>query len=355
MSDILYHAESSSLWLSHHGLSDIEADQGAVQVEPAEIPTGWEIKNVGLTQSSVLPSLDFETYSAAGFRQDAEGKIKGIGTNNRGGLMVVGTPVYAEHPSAEVLSLAYNLKNGEGEKLWVPGMPAPHDLLDHVTSGGFLEAWNATFEFYIWNMVCRKLYGWPALPIEQMVCVMARSRRFNLPGGLDNAAKVLGVPEKDKAGKSLLQKLTRPHTPTKKRPSVRWTPATAWEDFQKLYAYNCQDVVSEDHCAARIPDFTDTERAVWVMDQRINARGVQVDVESLDNCLALMEDMFRKYTMELVNITNGVISSVSEVAKIIEWINFVEPDAFLTDLGADTVEAELQKGHGAAVHRVLNT
>lgn len=286
-------------------------------VDPCKLPAGTRIATT-LGHSEVLPSMDFETYSEAGFV--IGDKVKGTGSGGKSGLPVVGTPVYAEHPSTEVLSLYYDLKDGKGRRRWLPGMPNPTDLLNHIASGGLIEAWNVTFEFWIWNMVCVRKLGWPPLPLTQCRCAMAKAKRHSLPGSLDNAAKVLGTPEKDQDGKRLLQKLSRPHTPTKSRPLHRWTPATAWEDFSKLYEYNDGDVLAEDHASSRIPDLTPYEFDIWQLDQTINARGVYVDVETLDAALDILGQAERKYTLELAQLSGGAVGSVSEVAKFVDWL-----------------------------------
>lgn len=315
MLDVIRHDESDCIFLGEFSQQD--ADAGAVIVDPCSLPAGTRIATT-LGHSEVLPSMDFETYSEAGFV--IGDKVKGTGSGGKSGLPAVGTPVYAEHPSTEVLSLYYDLKDGKGRRRWLPGMPDPTDLLSHIASGGLIEAWNITFEFWIWNMVCVRKLGWPPLPLTQCRCAMAKAKRHSLPGSLDNAAKVLGTPQKDKDGKRLLDKLSRPHTPTKQRLEHRWTPATAWEDFCKLYDYNEGDVVAEDHASARIPDLTPYELDVWLMDQTINARGVQVDIETLDKALDILGQAERKYTMELAKITQGAVGSVSEVAKFVDWL-----------------------------------
>lgn len=338
---VLYHLESDTLWLGQ--LTPDDAAQGypaVVEVDPCLLTAGSRIKTT-LHQSEVLPSMDFETYSEAGFTIDPDtGRVRGVGPQGKGGLPVVGAPVYAEHPSTEILSLYYDLKDGKGRRRWLPGTPNPHDLLAHIAGGGMIEAWNVTFEWWVWNMVATRRLGWPVLPLNQCRCAMAKARRHSLPGALGNAAKVLGTPEKDKDGKRLLEKLSRPHTPTKNRPAHRWTPATAWDDFCRLYDYNDQDVVAEDHAAARIPDLTDYELPVWQLDQIINARGVQVDVETLDAALDILGQAERKYTLELANITGGAVGSVSEVAKNVGWLK--TQGVRLPDLKAGTVEDALR-------------
>lgn len=339
MSSIIRHDESDSLFV---GQFDERAwDAGLYEVDPTLLPAGTRIATA-LHYSEVLPSMDFETYSEAGFVIDpVTGKVRGVGPQGKGGLPVVGTPVYAEHPSTEVFSLAYDLKDGRGRRVWVPGSPDPVDLLAHIAAGGLIEAWNVTFEFWIWNMVMVRRFGWSILRLEQCLCAMAKARRYSLPGALDNAAKVLGTVQKDKDGKRLLEKLSRPHTPTKNRSAVRWTTATAWCEFLRLYQYNLGDVAAEDHASARIPELTPYEHATWQLDQTINLRGVRVDVEALDAALDILGQAERKYTMELSQITQGAVGSVSEVAKLGEWLASV--GVHLPDIKAETVTEALKR------------
>jgi len=336
----LWHPESNGVWLGE--LTHAMGDAGVVAVDPCDLPAGTKIKTT-LYRSEVLASMDFETYSEAGFSIDPRtGKVKGLGPQGKGGLPVVGTPVYAEHPSTEILSLAYDLKDGKGRRRWYPGFPNPTDLLEHIAAGRLIEAWNVTFEWWLWNLVAVRKLGWPVLNLEQCRCAMAKARRYSVPASLKNAAKVLGTPEKDKEGDRLIQKLTRPRTPTKNRPAHRWTPATAWEDFCKFYDYNDQDVLAEDHAAACIPDLTPYELPTWQMDQTINARGVQVDVQTLDAALQVLGQAERKYTLRLCEITQGAVGSVSEVAKFGAWLadqGYPQPD-----MKADTVREVLKTG-----------
>lgn len=302
------------------------------QVDPCDLPAYSRI-TVGLGESLVLPSMDFETYSEAGFT--IGDKVKGVGAQGKGGLPVVGTPVYAEHPSTEVLCLYYDLKDGHGRQAWYPGAPDPLPLINHIARGGAIEAFNVGFELWIWNMVCVRRYGWPVLQLEQCHCAMAKSRRYSLPGALGNAAKVLGTPEKDKDGNRLLQKLSRPLTPTKNRTAHRWTPATAWEDFRALYDYCGQDVRAEDHASAHTPDLSDHERKVWLMDQTINLRGVQVDVAALDAGLDILGQAERKYNAELVEITGGAVPAATALAKLSDWL--VTQGVHMPDMQSGTI------------------
>ncbi len=171
--------------------------------------------SVGVGVSTVLADMDFETYSDAGFLFDGE-KYVGA-TKNKRGLPLVGAAAYAEHYSTEVLSLAYDLKDGAGPRLWVPGLPYPQDLFDYIAAGGLIEAHNSGFEFFVWYYVCHCRMGWPFLAIEQLRCSMAKAKAYSLPGKLETAAKVVQAVElKDESGTATMRKLSVPRKPTKK-------------------------------------------------------------------------------------------------------------------------------------------
>lgn len=89
-----------------------------------------------------MPTMDFETYSEAGILWVQPGEdpryplgrwVTPPGGGTKRGLKLVGASVYTEHPTAEVLTLSYDL--GHGVRRWRPGMRAavvvhkdePHD------------------------------------------------------------------------------------------------------------------------------------------------------------------------------------------------------------------------------------
>jgi DNA polymerase len=137
----------------------------------------------GYGYSTVLPEIDFESYSEAGFRWiyvpeyqeitpglwrplkrvvkktrpgeiiDATGcwiwtpektitvpatqelaSLEGMPSTKRG-LPAVGVYNYVQHPTFELLNLTYNLKDGYGPRFWRPGLPESilHPLFDWVT------------------------------------------------------------------------------------------------------------------------------------------------------------------------------------------------------------------------------
>jgi len=304
--------------------------------------------------STVLPDLDFETYSEAGYTWDAElNKWVSITKSPPHGLSAVGASAYSEHSSTEVLSLAYDLKDGQGARMWLPFMPPPVELFEHIAKLGLLEAHNSAFEWYVWSNVCHARMGWPALPYWLLRDSMAKARAFSLPGKLAKLAEVLKVSDqKIDDGKRLINKFSKPRNPTKKDPRTRIRPEEEPVDGPKFYAYNVGDIKAESAVSALMPDLSTDELELWLLDQCINYRGVHIDAEGLDNCLAIVKQAFERYTAELLAITSGKVQSASQIEKMASWLG--DNGVYMPSVDADHVEEALKRENlPAPARRVL--
>ena len=255
---------------------------------------------------------DFETYSEVDVRD-------------------CGAWRYAEDPSTEVLCLSYG-RPGERKKLWTPDKPFPQEIIDHINAGHPIEAHNCQFERAIWFWQLSAKLG---IPNPQCwIDTLASCAYRGLPLGLDEVGAVLDLPiKKDKEGKTLIQKLCKPRKPTKKDPSTRNRDATL---MQKLYDYCVQDGEAEDKLGETIGDLSADEFSTWVMDQRINRRGVYVDMEAVLAALHIVTTITDNLEKELVNLTDGAVTGGSEVAKIGAWC--ATQGVKLPNLQAGTVE-----------------
>ena len=316
-----------------------------IVAQPPPYLTPYRQFAAGLGVATEWPSFDFETYSESGFAWDDVAMKwrtpEGAPKTSRG-LSVVGVRAYVEHPSFDVLSLAYDLRDGTGPHLWRPGMANPHDLLAHVERFGILSGWNTEFELTVWNHHCAKRYGWPRLMIEQLRCSMAKARVHGLPGKLENAGRVLELPPelcKEPDGKRLLKKFSEPRNPTKKDVRTRVMPCEEPEDGAKLYGYNAQDLVAESAVGVRCPDLDADELAIWFADQRINQRGIQVDLKAVDDCIAIVTQAYERYNTELYALTGWTVKAASEVEALKRWLgNHRCP---MVDLNDEAVSAKL--------------
>ncbi len=275
----------------------------------------------GCGVSTVMPDMDFETYSDAGYVWN-EGKQKwdsaGVGVDR--GLQLVGSVAYSEHPSTDVLRLAYDLKDGIGPRLWIPSMAPPQELFDHIARGGLIEAWNCSFEFYIWKNVCHARMGWPELPYYQLRDAMAKAQAHSLPAKLSNCAKALGTLEKMEEGKRLINKFSKPRKPTKKDPRKRILPDDDTADAELLGQYCIGDIASESEISKTLPDLDTDELELWLLDQKINTTGCYIDAAALKACTEIVNATIAKHTRELNTITNGVIETVNQSKEIVGWL-----------------------------------
>lgn len=265
--------------------------------------------------------LDFETYSQAGFAPKEGGGWERLKGAQKYGLSAVGAAVYAQHPTTEILSAAYSI-GGSDEKLWVPGMPMPHDLFDAIAWGeDEIEAHNSAFEVWIWRYVAVPKLHWPWLPLSQVRCSMAAARAYSLPGKLGEAARVLNLPQqKDSEGDRLLKLFSVPRQPTKANGSLRNFPSTMPQDASSLYKYNIQDVRTEKDLSTRITALSATELAWWQVQQAVNRRGVHVDLPLVEGALHVHESLVEQACEELRDITGGAVSSATEIARLQSWL-----------------------------------
>lgn len=311
----------------------------------SELPYGTQLI-AGLGVSAVIADMDFETYSEAGYLWCVEERkwhcLPGAAQGKKG-LPVVGMAAYAMHPTTEVLTFSYDLKDGRGTRRWRPGMPLPTDLFAHLAAGKLIGAWNAGFERWIWERVCVPKYGWPPLPIKQLRCDMAKARAFALPGALAKAGEVLKLAEvKNADGTRLLKKFSMPRNPTKTHDATRIRPEDDSEDAERLYEYCDQDVHTEAEAASRCPDLAGEELEYWQADQEINHRGVCIDLPNVENGIAIIEQATRRACIEMVTLTGGAVSGPTKVTDLLAWIKSRDVIG-VTTADEDAIAAALDK------------
>ncbi len=304
----------------------------------------------------MIATMDYESYSEAGYEFDpALGRFVPI-QKGRPGIKGINAAVYAEHPSTRVINLAYDLEDGKGERLWIPGMGVPRDLFDYIAADGLMEAHNSAFEFYIWLHVCNKRMGWPAFPLAQFRCSASKARAWSLPGALGKLSEVLDSDQKkDKRGEKLIQLLSIPKKPTKACAELFRSREKHPELYGEMYRYGIQDIVSEKSISAMLPDLHPTELKLWMLDQRINTGGVAIDTQGLADCIEVFRQAEIRYTDELKQITGGDVQTVGEMTKRSagdKWM--IAQGVELPSLDKKGVEAALERDDlSPAVHRAL--
>lgn len=228
---------------------------------------------------------------------------------------------YVSHPSTNALCMAYNA-NEKITLVWKPGQPLPDHIKTALDNGEDIYAWNAGFEYAVWNKICVPKYGFPPLPIERFHCTMAMALTMGYPGSLEKAAEAmkLGV-KKDMTGKRIMMQLSKPRSN-----GEFWTPSTAMDKFDRLYFYCMDDVSVERAAKKKLRPLSEQERKVWLIDHKINIRGVAIDIKSVKAASKIIEDEKIRLDGEMRQISEGKIASCSAVSQIANFVGVESVD-----------------------------
>jgi DNA polymerase len=230
-----------------------------------------------------------------------------------------GSHRYFEHPTTGVWMMSWGVGDGPIHR-WHPGDEDPIELLAFVEAGGMMAAHNAAFERLAWAWIRKHLCPhWPPLLAEQQDCTMARAVAMALPAGLDQLAVALKTRvQKDKEGSRLMMQMCRPRRVEADGTIVWWDDA---ERIARLGDYCDQDVDTERHVDKIVPFLTETERRVWLLDQKINDRGVMLDTRLASRALDVVGEAKRKADDHMWFLTDGDVKKCTETAKIVAWLN----------------------------------
>jgi hypothetical protein len=239
-------------------------------------------------------------------------------TASEADLPVVGLDNYSRHPSTKVHCLGF-VFGGEEVSLIADISSALTDcpeLFEHIERGGEVVAHNAPFELAIWNNVCVPKYGWPRLKPEQMRCTMAQCYAMGLPASLEKAAAALGIEEtKDMAGSRVMMQLARPNPD-----GELWVYSHNPEKFERLFDYCRQDVEVERELDKRLMKLSPKEREVWLLDRKINERGIRVDVSAINSAIWLVNAEKQRLDAEMLSVTDGEVARCTEVQALVKWV-----------------------------------
>ena len=257
-------------------------------------------------------------------------------------LAKAGVYKYTEHPDWRILMCSWALNDGEVHRaegheaiLKIPG------LFDKKV---LKIAHNASFERINLSRLKSRGRG-KFLPPEQFFDTAALARAWGLPASLKDFALAMGAEEKDEAGTRLINLFSKPS-----RKGERVTKEEKPEDWAAFGAYCDQDVETMRDAAKRLGrDFPRGERAVYEVDQRINDRGVRVDVELAKAAERCFKDNRAEALKEIEKITG--VDNGNSVAQLRAWLKNRGVDT--EDLRKDTVKELLEGEIPDDVRRVL--
>ena len=253
-------------------------------------------------------------------------------------LIKCGVYAYADSPAFEVLLFAYSFDGGETRVIdLAQGEELPGEVAEAVFDGSVVKtAFNANFE-----RTCLSKYFGRYLPPDSWHCSAVQAAVLALPRSLEDVGAVLGLDErKMKEGKELIRYFCVPCKPTKANGGRRRNlPCHAPEKWELFKAYCMRDVDVEKAIRKKLYKFPipEGEMELYRLDQRINDRGVLVDmglVRQAVKCERLHKEVVTRRAYELTGLENP-----NSVAQLKGWLgeNGVEAESLSKKAVADMI------------------
>ena len=228
--------------------------------------------------------LDFETRSTC--------DLKSRGVYN-----------YAQDLTTEVLCMSYAVDDGEVQT-WTTG-PLP-DFTGHR-----IMAHNAAFErLILWYVLQVNI------PLESFYCTAAQARANCAPGSLEDVGRFMGASmKKDHRGAALIRKMCVP-------PFQESAELTA-----EMIQYCEQDVRAMRAISQAMRPLSDEELADYHVNERINDRGVLVDVPLCRAAVSYAATEATEIAQIVREVSKGELTSVRS-PKMRQWVwDRVGPEA----------------------------
>jgi DNA polymerase len=261
--------------------------------------------------------------------------------------ITVGTYRYVE--TCELMLVTWALDNDEPQA-WdlTADEPMPFELVEAILLADEFVAHNAMFDRLVFDKHLAPRVK-RAISREHWRCTMVKALCHSLPGGLGKLCDILKV-DADKAkikdGKELIQLFCKPRPKSMKlRRATRLTHPAEWSRFVD---YAKADISAMREVDAKLPSWNygregeaaQRELALWHLDQQINDRGFEADVDLATAALAAADNEQIILAQQSYEMTNGEVAKATQRDALLAHI-LVEYGIALPDLKGSTLERRL--------------
>ena len=257
-----------------------------------------------------------------------------------------GTYQYAE--KCEILLFAYAIDDGPVSVFDFTSdtQHFPYDLDHALKHADEIIFQNAMFDRTVFRLAKNSL---PAMrqagkQIERWRDTMVQALTHSLPGGLEKLGEVLKVDQdkrKLKVGKELIRLFCIPPAKNLKRGrATRETHPVEWAQFIE---YADGDILAMREIHKKCPkwNYRGEELALWHLDQKINDRGICVDLDLVHGAIEAVKVEQARLKNCVQENTAGWIESVTKRDKLLEYL-LMEYGVDLPNLQKDTLERRIQ-------------
>lgn len=276
-------------------------------------------------------SIDIETYSD-------------IDINKAGVYRYVDTDAF------KILLFAYSVDGGPVQLIDpTRGDRIPKEIVKALIDKSVTKwAYNANFE----RVALSRFLGMPTgqyLDPEGWKCSMVWAATLGLPMGLAKVGEILTLDkQKMSEGRGLIYKFCKPD----KKTGQRVRPEEFPEDWETFRRYNIRDVETEMGIQKMISPFPCSDelwQEYWT-DQRINDRGVEVDLTLAKNAVA-MDAEISKNLMEKMRSLTG-IDNPRSTSQLDMWLR--EHGCDMVSLGKKDVAQVIEETDDPLIRKVLS-
>jgi DNA polymerase bacteriophage-type len=237
----------------------------------------------------------------------------------------------------EIIMAQWAVDDGEVVIEDLTGSPPPSKaLLDAAQRCDEIWAHGAEFETHALATVP----WWPAVPQAKWRCTMALARMHGLPGALAKLSEIFNLsPDeaKDTRGYELIQLFCIPRKDG--RYNDRHSHPQQWAEF---LVYGGLDISAMRAVHRLCPKWNATPRmwSLWHLDQRMNARGVAMDLKLAQGAVDATSKAKARMADRTEELTLGVVERTTQRDRLLAYM--ADSGVDLPDLTADTVERRLE-------------
>lgn len=258
---------------------------------------------------------------------------------------------YVQSTDFEILLFAYSFDD-EPVKIidLAQDEQLPDELVAALSDKNIIKtAYNAAFEWYCLN----KFWN---TPIEQWQCTMVKGLYCGYPAGLAAIGNAIGLAEDKKkmtAGKAFIRYFCVPCKPTKTNGGrTRNLPKHDLDKWRIFKEYCKQDVITEKEIKKVLDniEFPQAEQEMWIIDQLMNAYGVEIDKKLVDGAICMDKVRTEELLSEAVQISE--LNNPNSVAQLKEWITETT-GLEVNSLGKSNIPVLIENVESEKVKRML--
>lgn len=254
-------------------------------------------------------------------------------------LPSVGTERYLHTTNSDIVCMSWWNPQHHTAKIWLPGLEFP---IKSIGPKDRVYAFNIQFDERVWNYIGTEKYGFPFLPLDNCIDVMALCGRYGLPQKLSDVGKALNLRvQKMPIANKLMKKICSP--------PFEYTQA----EFKEFLRYCIDDTNTMRELLFTLPaQYLDPYiEKVWRTVVKINRTGLPIDIGSVAMINARVRAAKEQAHKELAAFTDGVITTADQVQRIKQWAR--DYGVEMPDISASTVVEYLSKDIPPEVRYVL--